>query len=49
MKKRINFFLPDSMYEQLRDESFRQRTTMAVIIRRAIEMYFFEQEKKKKK
>jgi predicted DNA-binding protein len=48
MKKRINFFLPDSMYEQLRDESFRQRTTMAVIIRRAIEMYF-EQEKEKKK
>ena len=40
MKTKINLYITDEMYEQLREESYKKRIKMSSIIRDAIVEYF---------
>ena len=40
MKTKINLYITDEMYEQLREESYKKRINMSSIIRDAIVEYF---------
>ena len=42
--KRININLPEDLYELLRERAFRDRVSIAEIVRRALEAYLDKKE-----